>query len=63
VVSGQHIIEVDVFEGENAGLILAEIELQSEDETYSKPDWLGEEVTQDARYYNAYLSQHPFGLW
>jgi len=63
VVSGQHIIEVDVFEGENAGLILAEIELQSEDETYAKPDWLGEEVTHDARYYNAYLSQHPFGLW
>ena len=63
VVSGNHIIEIDVFEGENAGLILAEIELQDENENFLKPDWLGEEVTQDERYYNAYLSHHPYALW
>lgn len=63
VVSGNHIIEIDVFEGENAGLVLAEIELSDENESYLKPDWLGEEVTQDERYYNAYLSHHPYSLW
>lgn len=63
VVSGNHIIEIDVFDGENAGLILAEIELQDENENFLKPDWLGEEVTQDERYYNAYLSHHPYSLW
>ena len=63
VVSGNHIIEIDVFEGENAGLVLAEIELQDENEPFLKPNWLGEEVTQDERYYNAYLSHHPYALW
>ena len=63
VESGNHIIEIDVFEGENAGLVIAEIELQEENETFLKPDWLGEEVTQDERYYNAYLSHHPYALW
>ncbi|MFM2231177.1 MAG: hypothetical protein RL607_2435 [Bacteroidota bacterium] len=63
VVSGDHIVEIDVFEGENSGLILAEIELQDENEAFVKPNWLGEEVTQDERYYNAYLSHHPFTLW
>jgi CYTH domain-containing protein len=63
VVSGQHIVEVDVFEGENIGLVLAEIELQNENDSYEKPEWLGDEVTHDHRYYNAYLSQHPFTSW
>ena len=58
-----HLFEVDVFFGENEGLIVAEIELQSENETFSKPDWLGEEVTSEEKYYNAYLSQHPFKSW
>jgi adenylate cyclase len=60
---GQHIFEVDEFYGENKGLIMAEVELQSETETFKKPIWLGEEVTNDNRYYNAYLSQHPFTSW
>jgi adenylate cyclase len=60
---GQHIFEVDEFYGENKGLIMAEVELQSETETFKKPIWLGEEVTNDNRYYNAYLSQHPFKTW
>lgn len=60
---GQHIYEVDVFSGANEGLIMAEIELQSEDETFEKPKWLGMEVTNDERYYNAYLSKNPFKKW
>jgi adenylate cyclase len=60
---GRHIFEVDEFYGENKGLIMAEVELQSETETFKKPIWLGEEVTNDNRYYNAYLSQHPFTSW
>lgn len=60
---GKHLYEVDVFSGENEGLILAEIELQSENETFEKPNWLGMEVTNDTRYYNAYLSQKPFKTW
>lgn len=58
-----HIYEVDVFSGENNGLIIAEIELQDETETFSKPNWLGEEVTGDKKYYNAYLSNHPYQSW
>jgi adenylate cyclase len=58
-----HIIEVDVFYDENEGLIIAEIELKSETETFEKPSWLGEEVTNDERYYNAYLSKKPFKNW
>lgn len=60
---GKHIIEVDVFEGENKGLILAEIELQAENEVFEKPKWLDKEVTGDKRYYNAYLSKKPFKSW
>lgn len=60
---GNHIYEVDEFYGENEGLIMAEIELQSETESFEKPEWLGEEVTNDKRYYNAYLSQNPFKNW
>ncbi|WP_310594008.1 CYTH domain-containing protein [Flavobacterium sp.] len=60
---GRHIFEVDEFYGENKGLIMAEVELQSETETFETPIWLGEEVTNDNRYYNAYLSQNPFTSW
>jgi adenylate cyclase len=58
-----HLFEVDVFFGENEGLIVAEIELQSENESFEKPNWLGEEVTSDERYYNAYLNNNPFKSW
>lgn len=60
---GNHTFEVDVFSGENNGLIVAEIELASEDTVFNKPSWLGEEVTNDQRYYNAYLSNNPFKNW
>ena len=63
IQSGKHIFEVDEFYGENEGLIMAEIELESETDTFEKPDWLGEEVTNDERYYNAYLSKKPFKTW
>mgnify|MGYP002347677134 FL=1 len=55
--------EVDVFKGENEGLILAEIELNSEDETFEKPDWISDEVSSDVHYYNSYLSEYPFKEW
>ncbi len=60
---GNHVYEVDEFFGENEGLFLAEIELQSEDEAFEKPDWLGEEVTNNKKYYNSYLSKNPFKNW
>lgn len=60
---GNHIYEVDEFYGENEGLEMAEIELQSETELFEKPEWLGEEVTNDKRYYNSYLSKNPFRDW
>ena len=63
VIVGVHVFEVDVFSGENQGLVLAEIELLREDETFERPDWLGEEVTTDERYYNSYLSKNPFSSW
>lgn len=55
--------EVDVFEGDNAGLVIAELELQDEAEDYASPPWLGEEVSHDPRYYNTCLSQHPYKEW
>ena len=55
--------EVDIFEGENEGLIVAEIELQSENEEFNKPDWIGDEVSNDARYYNSNLSKRPYKSW
>jgi adenylate cyclase len=58
-----HVFEVDEFYGENEGLIIAEIELTTEDETFVKPTWLGEEVTGDNRYYNAMLIKWPFTKW
>lgn len=55
--------DIDEFEGKNKGLILAEIELKSEDEIFTIPPWIGEEVTGDIHYYNAYLSHNPFTGW
>jgi adenylate cyclase len=55
--------EVDEFLGENAGLVLAEVELESPDQVVELPPWIGREVTGDQRYYNAWLSQHPFSGW
>ncbi|MDN2677134.1 MULTISPECIES: CYTH domain-containing protein [unclassified Janthinobacterium] len=55
--------EVDEFLGANAGLVVAEIELASEDQPFEKPDWVGAEVSGDARYYNANLIRHPFSQW
>ncbi|ESU29867.1 hypothetical protein FLJC2902T_03450 [Flavobacterium limnosediminis JC2902] len=63
ITVGKHVYEVDVFSGANEGLIIAEIELSSETESFEKPNWLGKEVTGDERYYNAYLSNHPFKNW
>lgn len=63
IKAGNHLYEVDEFFGENSGLIIAEIELNDENETFEKPLWLGKEVTGDERYYNAYLSQKPFNTW
>lgn len=59
----KHVFEVDEFLGENKGLVIAEIELQHEDEYFEKPDWLGDEVTGEIRYYNSQLSKTPFDKW
>ena len=55
--------EVDIFEGNNSGLIIAEIELQSEEQSFTKPDWIAQEVTGDIRFYNSYLINNPFINW
>lgn len=60
---GDHVFEVDEFLEDNDGLVVAEVELSSEDESFIKPKWLGKEVTGDIRYYNAQLSKHPFKTW
>ncbi|WP_100610349.1 CYTH domain-containing protein [Confluentibacter lentus] len=60
---GNHVFEVDEFYGDNKGLVIAEIELESETEIYEKPNWLGQEVTGDIRYYNAQLSKQPYKTW
>ncbi|TAN49406.1 MAG: CYTH domain-containing protein [Methylococcaceae bacterium] len=58
-----HLWEIDEFSGDNAGLIVAEIELSHADEAFAHPAWLGKEVTMDVRYYNTNLSRHPFSHW
>lgn len=63
VKSGRHTFEVDEFHGDNAGLVMAEVELQSEDEAYVKPDFIGQEVTGDRRFYNSHMRKMPFCLW
>lgn len=63
VQSGKQVFEVDEFYGENEGLVVAEVELASEDESFVKPDFIGREVTGDVRYYNSQLMKHPFNEW
>jgi len=63
VKSGNHIFEVDEFYGDNEGLVMAEVELHSEDESFEKPDFIGKEVTGDRRYYNGHLSKKPYCVW
>lgn len=63
VPAGKHVFEVDEFYGENEGLVVAEVELASEDEDFERPPFLGKEVTGDHRYYNSHLRQYPFSQW
>ena len=63
VKSGTHVFEIDEFYGDNEGLVIAEVELQSENETFEKPSFVGKEVTGDRRYYNAYLTTNPYKSW
>ncbi len=63
VKHGDHTYEVDEFFGDNEGLVIAEVELQTADESFAKPEWLGEEVTGDVRYYNSMLMKTPFKEW
>ncbi|OAD46563.1 CYTH domain-containing protein [Polaribacter atrinae] len=60
---GNHTFEVDEFYGDNKGLTVAEVELSSENELFTKPDWLSEEVTGQVKYYNSSISKHPFKNW
>jgi len=60
---GDHLWEVDEFSGDNAGLVVAEIELADEEEAFERPPWIGDEVTDDRRYYNVYLARHPYATW
>ena len=63
VKAGDHVYEVDEFSGENKGLVVAEIELSSEDEDFERPEWLGREVTGERRYYNSCLLSNPYSRW
>jgi adenylate cyclase len=63
IVAGPHVWEIDEFIGDNAGLVVAEIELRSEDDDFARPAWLGTEVTEDERYYNFNLAKQPFKDW
>ena len=63
VKSGNHTFEVDEFHGDNDGLVMAEVELQSEDEPFEKPDFIGKEVTGDRRFYNSHLMRMPYCVW
>jgi len=63
VKKGDHTFEVDEFYGENEGLVVAEVELASEEEAFEKPEWLGKEVTGDVKYYNSMLMKNPYTKW
>ena len=63
IPSGKHTFEVDEFFGENQGLVMAEVELVSEEEPFEKPPFIGEEVTGDRRYYNSHLRENPYSRW
>ncbi len=60
---GSHLFEVDEFHGDNEGLTVAEVELGSEDEAFERPQWLGQEVTGDVKYYNSMLMKNPYKNW
>lgn len=60
---GNHTFEVDEFHGDNDGLIMAEVELSDEHEEFERPDWLGEEVTGDRRFYNSHMRKFPYKMW
>jgi adenylate cyclase len=60
---GDQVWELDVFAGDNAGLVMAELELEHEDQPYDRPDWAGTEVSGDPRYYNVNLARHPYKHW
>lgn len=60
---GGRLWEIDEFAGDNAGLIVAEVELDRPDEPFARPDWLGEDVSHDIRYYNSQLARHPYNTW
>lgn len=63
VQRGAHLWEIDEFSGDNTGLVVAELELSAEDEAFERPGWLGDEVTQDPRYYNVALARQPYSTW
>jgi CYTH domain-containing protein len=63
IQAGSHVWEIDEFFGENQGLVVAEVELTSEDQAFQKPEWIGGEVTGDPRYFNLNLIKHPFTRW
>ena len=63
VKAGEYTFEVDEFYGDNEGLVIAEVELASHDEAYEKPDFIGDEVTGDRRYYNSHLRKNPYRMW
>lgn len=63
VTCGQHTFEIDIFHGDNKGLIIAEIELSDANEKFEKPEWLGEEITSQKQYYNSYIANTPFKNW
>lgn len=60
---GEHLWEIDEFSGDNAGLIVAEVELSQPDEPFAQPDWIGEDVSHDIRYFNSQLARHPYLTW
>lgn len=63
IVHAEHLWTVDVFEGQNSGLVLAEVELNDPRDAVQVPDWCGREVTDDPRFYNDYLAEHPYNTW
>ena len=63
IAHGLHVWEVDVFHGDNEGLVLAEVELRNEKEEPEMPSWIGREVTEDARYFNSALARKPYSTW
>ena len=63
IKSGKHIFEVDEFHGENSGLIIAEIEIEAENQEFEKPSWIGKEITGDMKYYNSMLVKIPYSQW